>query len=340
MDGLISSFSSHGLSPDLQLKPDVAAPGAFIYSTIPLENGGFAVYSGTSMASPHVVGAVALLLEARPDTPSQAVRDLTIENRTEREMTLDLTHLPALATSGVINLDYLTADSTVTFEPTTLTVPPSGTVTVTVTIQAPAAPEGVQYGGYLVLTDRNDGRSDGVPYAGFVGDYQSIRVLSYTAQGYPWLAKWINGRFYNRRFGAAFTLQNYDWPYFLIHLDHQVRKLRLEVFDAVTGKSWHRAHDFQYITRNSNHTTYWVFGWDGTTSLGNSTVEVPNGTYRVRLAIQKALGEDDNPDHWEYWDSPNVTIVRPDPVEGQEPDSRAESVDLAAPQQVSSNRTE
>jgi minor extracellular serine protease Vpr len=72
--GLISSFSSYGLSPDLALKPDIGAPGGFIYSTLPLERGGYATFSGTSMASPHVVGAVALLLQARPETPSQAVR--------------------------------------------------------------------------------------------------------------------------------------------------------------------------------------------------------------------------------------------------------------------------
>jgi hypothetical protein len=71
---LMSWFSSYGLSPDLALKPDLGAPGGFIYSTVPLEQGGYATFSGTSMSSPHVAGAVALLLQARPQTPSQAVR--------------------------------------------------------------------------------------------------------------------------------------------------------------------------------------------------------------------------------------------------------------------------
>lgn len=72
--GLISSFSSYGLAPDLSLKPDIGAPGGNIYSTYPLEEGGYATLGGTSMSSPHVAGAVALLLEAKPKTKARDVR--------------------------------------------------------------------------------------------------------------------------------------------------------------------------------------------------------------------------------------------------------------------------
>ncbi|MEO7586999.1 MAG: S8 family serine peptidase [Arachnia sp.] len=75
--GLISDFSSWGLAADLTLKPDLGAPGGSIYSTYPLEEDGYTTLSGTSMASPHVAGAVALMLQANPNlTPAQVLTRL------------------------------------------------------------------------------------------------------------------------------------------------------------------------------------------------------------------------------------------------------------------------
>jgi hypothetical protein len=44
---------------------------------------------------------------------------------------------------------------------------------------------------------------------------------------------------------------------------------------------------------------------------GKKVNVVPDGAYIVEISVQKALGEDDNPDHWETWTSPVITIARP-----------------------------
>lgn len=67
----VAYFSSRGLTDSGVVKPDVMAPGVNITST--WNNGGFQTISGTSQATPHTAGVVALMKELKPDlTPSEA----------------------------------------------------------------------------------------------------------------------------------------------------------------------------------------------------------------------------------------------------------------------------
>ena len=373
---LISSFSSYGLAADLSLKPDIGAPGGLIRSTYPLEKGAYATISGTSMASPHTAGAVALLLQARPNTPSNAVgailqntaepkvwqgspatgfldqvhrqgagmlnvtgainattriepsklslgeseapaavHTLTLNNDSGNPVTYAVSHAPALSTgANTFTVGATTGFASVAFSSSFVTVPANGSATVDVVVSAnPGLANRSLYGGYIVFTPEGGGATYRVPYAGLKGDYQSFTVLTPTASGFPWLARLTGPSFFKQNAGATFTMANGDVPYVLVHLDHQSTRLRLEVVDAVTGQSWHRASESTYVGRNATSAAnaFFALAWDGVTTAGNKTYTVPNGSYILRMSVLKALGDEANPAHWEPWDSPAFTIARP-----------------------------
>lgn len=80
--GRVSSFSSRGLSFDGRMKPEALAPGVGLTTAEPATGGGIAsvgTVNGTSAAAALAAGAAAILLQARPELDSAAVKSLLLE---------------------------------------------------------------------------------------------------------------------------------------------------------------------------------------------------------------------------------------------------------------------
>ena len=80
--GARSSFSNYGAT-----SVDIGAPGSGIYSTLPKSSKGqviasYGSYSGTSMATPHVTGAVALYAALNPGSSAAAIKTAIISSAT------------------------------------------------------------------------------------------------------------------------------------------------------------------------------------------------------------------------------------------------------------------
>ncbi len=86
---LLSSFSNYGAT-----SVDIGAPGESILSTLPVAQGSYGTYSGTSMATPHVSGIVALMLSVDSTLTGTGVRQLLINTA------VDLPSLDGKTVSG------------------------------------------------------------------------------------------------------------------------------------------------------------------------------------------------------------------------------------------------
>ncbi|NJP92670.1 S8 family serine peptidase [Nonomuraea sp. FMUSA5-5] len=170
----LAPFSSRGpVVADQAVKPDVTAPGVDI--TAAKAGGGRVAMSGTSMATPHVAGAAALLRQARPGITANELKSLLMATaRPGGDIPVDAQGAgridvaaaikgSVVASAGSLNFGRLTegeqktltigyhnlgrtpaelpltAGDAFTVEPATLTVPAGGTAEAKVTIKAGAA---------------------------------------------------------------------------------------------------------------------------------------------------------------------------------------------------------
>ena len=96
----LSSFSGVGPSLFGTMKPELSAPGSLITSADPASDSSYSVKSGTSMACPHVAGAVALLLSRRPGLSYAEVKAL-LQDNAERQL-----QTTGVACSGVGDMEF------------------------------------------------------------------------------------------------------------------------------------------------------------------------------------------------------------------------------------------
>ena len=319
-------------------KPWSGNPGLGFLDFVHRQGAGMVDVDDAVLATTTVTPGGLSLGEGTGATP--AAETLTITNHSAGPVSYTLTHQSALATGGSTFAPgaFLTA-ATVAFAATPVVVDPGESLEVGVTITPPTV-QGRVFGGYLVVTP-SGGAPLRVPYAGFSGDYQAIQVLApggcalspfpgifkrggetaCTAPAPPAVPARLDLAVTRQTDGAVYNVEDRnDRPVILYHRAHQSRRLEIQAVDVATDEA-HLVAFADFVTRNASNGislqtgSFSTFTWDGKRLFTNPAgkvqrKELPDGTYRLRIVVTKALAEDGNAAHVEAWDSPTLVITR------------------------------
>lgn len=122
----ISEFSSWGATPDLRLKPEIAAPGSAIVST--QNDDTYTTMSGTSMSSPHVAGAAAVVRDyMSKNEPFKSMSKgerarlskVLLMNSANVMMNNQIARSPRAQGAGLMNLKNMVETRTLAYNPKT-----------------------------------------------------------------------------------------------------------------------------------------------------------------------------------------------------------------------------
>lgn len=125
-ENVLAPFSSRGpVAADWTIKPNILAPGVNVLSTVP---NGYEILSGTSMATPHITGMVALLKEAKPSWTKEqifAALETTADKITDQEHRLLAPHLQGMGVANVkkaLDVDVLIEKGLLSFGKTSKSI--------------------------------------------------------------------------------------------------------------------------------------------------------------------------------------------------------------------------
>ena len=252
---------------------------------------------------------------------------LTVRNHGSEAVTYELGHADGLQTVvGTFLPDFWLTPAPVQFSSATVTVPAGGSADVSVTITAPyVGLANHQYGGYVTFTpvESTAATTLRVPYVGYAGDYvDEMGLLGYWYWGTgpddqpefvdvdPLLAVEVDDDYeIIEEDGHVFRTRDGEYPVVAPFFGHFPQEMELWAVDQRRGMRYLVAEE-QYLPRSPGLIQRYLFEWDGTARAGASDKRrpVPSSTYTLEMKLLRAMGDAENPEHWETWQSPSFTV--------------------------------
>jgi minor extracellular serine protease Vpr len=214
----------------------------------------------------------------------------------------------------------------VQFSSETVTVPAGGSADVSVTITAPYGRTGqppVRRLRHLHPGEDSDATTLRVPYVGYAGDYvDEMALLGYWWWGPgaddepefvevdPLLAVEVDDEYeIIEDDGHVFRTRDGEYPVVAPFFGHYPQEMELWAVDQTRDTRYLVMQD-EYLPRSPALVQRYLFEWDGTVRAGNSENRrgLPSSDYTLELRVLRALGDADNPEHWDTWESPEFEL--------------------------------